>query len=121
MLQTLVHYSLHLLFPALIAWWYDKKQWKRNYLILLATMLVDLDHLLANPVFHPNRCSIGFHVFHSEYLIPLYFVGAFLLRKSWLKLVLIGLAFHMFTDLVDCLWMASECDGCPLSEIFKGL
>ncbi|MGB7843132.1 MAG: DUF6122 family protein [Salinimicrobium sp.] len=121
MLQTFVHYFLHLAFIAAIAYWYDKKNWKRNWLLLLATMLVDLDHLLATPMFQPNRCSIGFHVLHSEYVIPIYFLGAVFLRKSWVKLVFIGLAFHMFTDFVDCLWMASECVGCPLSETFIGL
>ena len=28
---------------------------------MLTTMLIDLDHLLANPVFDPDRCSINFH------------------------------------------------------------
>ena len=37
--------------------------------IMIATMLVDLDHLLANPIFDPNRCSIGFHFLHSEIAI----------------------------------------------------
>ena len=32
---------------------------------MLATWLVDLDHLLAEPVFDPERCSVGFHPLHS--------------------------------------------------------
>lgn len=121
MLQTSVHYFLHLIFIAAIAYWYDKNNWKRNYLILLATMAVDLDHLVASPVFHPGRCSIGFHVLHSEYVIPFYFLGVAFLRKSWLKLVFIGLAFHMITDFFDCLWMASKCGTCTWKDIFIGI
>ena len=39
--------------------------WKMVWLIMMLTMLVDLDHLLANPIYDPNRCSIGFHPLHS--------------------------------------------------------
>ena len=30
-----------------------------------ATMLVDLDHLLATPLYNPDRCSLGFHPLHT--------------------------------------------------------
>lgn len=119
MLQPLLHYSLHFLVIGGIAYLYDKRNWKRNWLILLATMLVDLDHLLADPIFHPGRCSVGFHYLHSFYVIPFYFLGAAFLKKSVWKLILIGLAFHMFTDFVDCLWMFRECGGCEIPEYFR--
>lgn len=121
MFQTFFHYSLHFLAIGAIAYWYDKENWKRNWLILLSTMLVDLDHLLANPVFHPGRCSIGFHILHSEYVIPFYFIGAAVMRRSVVKLILIGLAFHMFTDFTDCIWMFSKCGDCKIWEIFSGI
>lgn len=120
MLQTLSHYSLHFVAIGAIAYWYDKENWKRNWLILLSTMLVDLDHLFANPMFHPGRCSIGFHILHSEYVVPFYFLGAVVIKRSLLKLILIGLTFHMFTDFSDCIWMYSECAECNLAEIFSG-
>ncbi|WP_245234975.1 DUF6122 family protein, partial [Tamlana crocina] len=60
MLQTVVHYFLHFIFIGAIAYGYDSNNWKKYWLILLATMLVDLDHLLATPIFQPGRCSIGF-------------------------------------------------------------
>lgn len=70
---------------------------------MLATMLVDLDHLLAYPnIFDPSRCSIGFHPLHSYYAIGLYFV-LFLFPK-W-RIIAVGLLFHMLTDYVDCMWM----------------
>jgi hypothetical protein len=36
---------------------------EKAYLILIATMLIDLDHLLVEPIFETNRCSINFHFY----------------------------------------------------------
>jgi hypothetical protein len=52
--------------------------WKKAWLIMLATMLVDLDHLFANPIFDPTRCSIGFHPLHSYPAIITYFLLFFI-------------------------------------------
>ena len=54
MLRTIVHYSLHLLAPGLIALAFGKARWRTAYLVMLATMAIDLDHLLATPVFDPT-------------------------------------------------------------------
>ena len=62
-------------------------------------MLVDLDHLLANPIFDPNRCSIGFHPLHSYIAIGIYFLGLFI-KKT--RVISIGLLVHMFADWLDC-------------------
>jgi len=99
--QIILHYSLHLLFPGLIAWFFFRTQWKKTWLIMLATMLVDLDHLLATPIFEAGRCSIGFHPLHSYYAIAIYFIMAFFPK---LRIAAIGLLFHMLTDFQDCLW-----------------
>ncbi len=69
---------------------------------MIATMLVDVDHLLASPVFAPNRCSIDFHILHSYYAIGVYLA---LLYFKKLRIIAIGLLFHMVTDFIDCLWM----------------
>lgn len=106
-LQPVIHYGLHFAAPGLIAWGivqntrWTQKSWKNTWLVLLATMLVDLDHLLATPIFDPGRCSIGFHPLHSYYAIGAYFV---LLLPAKTRIVAIGLLFHMFTDRLDC-WM----------------
>ena len=65
MLRANVHLALHALVPAVIAaaFWRDK--FWRTWLTLVATMVIDLDHLLADPVYDANRCSIGFHPLHS--------------------------------------------------------
>lgn len=116
MLQSIVHYSLHFLVIGLIAFLYDPKQWKKYWLILLATMLVDLDHLVADPIFQAGRCSIGFHPLHSEVMIVIYLLGAIFIKNRILKIIFIGLLFHMFTDSVDCIWMYSTCGECEVPE-----
>gem|GEM_PF-2959833 len=72
MLQFIVHYSFHFVFPLLLAFVFFKNRPWRTYFILIATMLVDLDHLWANPVFDSCRCSIGFHPLHSYWAIGIY-------------------------------------------------
>jgi len=101
MLQTLAHYTMHLLVPGLIAYVFFRKEWKKAWLIMLATMLVDLDHLLATPIFDPNRCSIGFHPLHSYWAIAVYIV---LLLPKKTRIIAVGLLFHMLTDYKDCQW-----------------
>lgn len=102
MLQFIVHYTLHFLFPGLIAWVFFRNHWKKAWLIMIATMLVDLDHLLASPIYAPDRCSINFHILHSYYAMGVYLV---LFYFNKFRLVSIGLLFHMLTDYIDCLFM----------------
>lgn len=101
MLQTFVHYSLHFLAPGLLSYFLFPKRWRRAWLLMIATMLVDIDHLLADPIFDPGRCSIGFHPLHSYYAI-----GGYVLLLFWprARVVAVGLLFHMLTDYQDCLW-----------------
>ena len=103
MLQPLVHYTLHLLAPGLIAWLAFRDRWQRAWGIMLATMLVDLDHLLADPIFDATRCSIGYHPLHTGYAIVGY---ALLVLWPRTRIVGIGLLWHMATDFQDCLWMS---------------
>ena len=64
-------------------------------------MLIDLDHLLATPVFSPNRCSINFHPLHTYYAIVLYFI---LLIPKKTRLIGLGLVIHILADTTDC-WL----------------
>ena len=109
-MQTLIHYFLHLGFPLVIAFVFFRKDWKKAYLLLLATMLVDLDHLLADPIFAPNRCSIQFHPLHTWYAMVGYVVLLFLPKVC--RIIGIGLLFHMLTDLIDCMMTYSKCSAC---------
>ena len=101
MLQTLVHYTLHLLVPGLIAYTFFRKEWKKAWLIMLATMLVDVDHLFATPIFDPGRCSINFHPLHTYWAMAVYVVLLFF-KKT--RIIAVGLLFHMLTDFIDCQW-----------------
>ncbi|SDB23369.1 hypothetical protein SAMN03097699_0220 [Flavobacteriaceae bacterium MAR_2010_188] len=102
-MQTSLHYFLHFIFPVFIAFVFFRNDWKKVYLILIATMLVDIDHLFSIPIFEPNRCSINFHFLHTYYAIGVYIVLLFL-RKPF-NIIGIGLLFHMLTDFIDCLSM----------------
>ncbi len=96
-----IHYSLHFFLPLLIAFMFFRKDWKKVYLIMILTMIVDLDHLLADPIYQADRCSINFHPLHSYYAIFVYLIMAFLQRP--LNIIGIGLLLHMLTDFSDCL------------------
>ena len=109
-MQTFVHYFLHFGFPFFIAFVFFRKDWKKVYLILIATMLVDLDHLASNPIFQANRCSINFHLLHTYYAMFFYVVLLFF-RKPF-NIIGIGLLFHMLTDFINCLMMYSSCQVC---------
>lgn len=107
-LSTAIHLALHGVVPLVVAWLFFRSRWRKAWLIMLATMLVDLDHLLADPIFSPDRCSIGFHPLHSYTAI-----GGYLLMSLWspTRLVGLGLLIHMAVDASDCWRMA----GFPLS------
>ena len=80
-------------------------------MILASTMLVDLDHLLADPIYDPSRCSIGFHPLHSHIAIGFY--GLMLLHRNT-RIVGLGLSIHMLLDYIDCVaigvypWQVAE-------------
>ena len=74
-LSGAIHLLLHAVVPALAAFVFFRNEWRRAFLIMLATMAVDLDHLLATPLYDPTRCSIGFHPLHTWPAIVLYAAG----------------------------------------------
>ena len=69
---------------------------------MLLGMLIDLDHLLATPIFDSNRCSINFHPLHSYYAIAVYIL---LVMPKLTRLIGLGLIIHIIADSVDCLFM----------------
>ena len=101
-LRFITHYGMHFIVPGIIAYLFFRSNWKKVWFIFILTMLVDLDHLLATPIFEVGRCSINFHPLHSYYAICVYFL---LLIPSKTRIVAIGLLFHMLTDFTDCLWI----------------
>jgi hypothetical protein len=96
----MLHIALHFIVPALVTSISFRKRWAYAYFTMVATMLVDLDHLLANPIYDPGRCSIGFHPLHHPLLVMLYLALCFVPKT---RLIGIGLSIHMFLDAIDCL------------------
>ncbi|MDB3950563.1 DUF6122 family protein [Gammaproteobacteria bacterium] len=95
----MLHLALHFIVPLLIAFLFFKENWKLSYLIMIATMLVDLDHLLASPIYDANRCSIGFHPLHQHWFIGIYLLMSFF---SKIRIIAVGLIIHMALDALDC-------------------
>ncbi|WP_207534143.1 DUF6122 family protein [Desertivirga arenae] len=93
------HILLHFIIPAIVAFLFFRRSLLKTWLIMIATMAVDLDHLLANPIYDPNRCSVGFHPLHSYIAIIIYAVMFFVPR---FRLVALGLLIHMALDYIDC-------------------
>ncbi len=101
MLQSISHYGLHFGLPLIVAVIFYKTYWLKAYGIMVLGMFIDLDHLIANPIFDPNRCSINFHPLHSYYAIALYFI---LLIPKKTRIFGIGLITHIIADTADC-WL----------------
>lgn len=110
----MLHIALHFLVPLAVvlviyrggrplSWW-------RPLGLMLLGMLIDLDHLLATPIYDAGRCSIGFHPLHHPIAIALY-IGLLAFPKTrWLAL---GLCIHIVLDGIDCqqtggVWMHKE-------------
>lgn len=102
MLRTALHLALHFLVPGLAARAFFRSRWRRAWGVMLLTMLVDLDHLLARPIFDPDRCSIGFHPLHTPVPIALYVLMTLFPPT---RVVGAGLVIHMALDALDCAWM----------------
>ena len=100
MFLPLLHLVLHGVIPGTTARLAYREIWLNACLIMLLTMLVDLDHLLASPVYDPGRCGINFHPFHSYPAVGAYFL---LLLMPTLRIIGVGLLLHMGLDFIDCL------------------
>lgn len=113
----MIHLALHFIVPLIVALAFYRARWSNAFLVLVATMAVDIDHLLADPIYDPERCSIGFHPLHTLPAIGVYgllFVLPLLLGRDretgglrspargahWVGL---GLLMHMALDGIDCL------------------
>ena len=97
-----VHMLLHGLVPLVVARQVWPEAWRKALAVMLATMVIDVDHLLATPVLDPQRCSIAFHPLHSYWACAVYAALAVLPRT---RMVGLGLMIHMLLDGLDCTWM----------------
>ena len=95
--RTIVHMILHFLVPFMVAKTAWKENWLFQFIIMLLTIVVDFDRLLADPIFDPNRCGLGFYPLHGWPAIAVYLVAIFSPR---LRIVTLGLLIHM--ELIVC-------------------
>ncbi|MEX0300992.1 MAG: DUF6122 family protein [Leisingera sp.] len=98
----LIHYGFHFLAPfAIMRVLAGKERWLAAAGLMILANAIDADHLLAEPVFDPGRCSIGFHPLHTGYAAAVY--TAALLVPNWqARALALGCLWHLATDGLDC-------------------
>lgn len=101
LLQPLLHYGGHWLAPFLIAKLIWPTRWVKAGAVIAAANLIDLDHLLADPIFDPDRCSIGFHLLHG-WEAALAYLALLLVPRWWTRAFGIGALWHLAVDFGDC-------------------
>jgi len=108
MLQTFLHLTLHILLPAAAARLLWPERWTSAWLVMVLAMVIDADHLLADPIYDAGRCSLGFHPLHSWPAAAGY---GLLLLVPVTRIAATGLLIHLGVDGIDCLRI--ETQGAP--------
>jgi hypothetical protein len=121
--DAVIHIALHFLIPLAVALVFFRARLWQSWLLMLGGMVIDLDHLLATPIYDPLRCSIGFHPLHSTYAIVFYVLLLLVslphrYTEQWsgrylgqnfsryrrpVNLMAIGLVIHIVLDATDCI------------------
>ncbi len=95
----MIHLLLHGAVPLAIAIVFYRPLWMKALLVMMLGMVIDIDHLLAEPIYDPGRCSIGFHPLHT--LVPAgVYLALFAHEKT--RLLGLGLCVHLLLDMMDC-------------------
>lgn len=95
----MLHLLLHGLVPLAVALTVYRRDWAKAFVIMMFGLVIDLDHLIAQPIYDPGRCSIGFHPLHSMLPIGIYVA---MLAHEKTRLLGLGLCIHIILDLFDC-------------------
>ena len=101
LLQLLLHYGGHWIAPFAFARLVATANWLRFGAVMLAANLIDLDHLLADPMFDPNRCSIGFHALHG-WIAATAYLAMLAVPRWWMRAFGLGALWHLAVDYGDC-------------------
>ena len=102
MLIFFIHYLLHFFIPLCIAKLLWGKDWVTMSLIMLGTILIDLDHIFAKPIFDSDRCSLGFHPLHTIWA-ALFYCLMLLIPSPKYKAIAVGCLWHLCVDGIICL------------------
>ena len=119
----MLHIALHFILPLLVAVIMHRKHWRHSWFWMLTAFVIDVDHLLADPIYDAARCSIGFHPLHSAPAMVFFAVALLLItflpvlvpdkphtRAGWplyrlrLQLFLAGVGIHLALDALDCVF-----------------
>lgn len=105
-IQPFVHYGGHFLLPFALAWLAGRvlglQNWRAAGMIMTAMIVIDLDHLLATPIFDPGRCSIGYHPLHTIWAACGYMLMMAIPSWKW-RAIGLGCLWHLAVDWGDCL------------------
>lgn len=101
MIRPVLHIILHILVPGVFARIFFKGNWWKVWVVMVLTLIVDIDHLLSDPIYDPNRCSINYHPLHSYAAICVYVI---LTAIPATRIIGLGLLIHMGLDFIDCVW-----------------
>ena len=96
----MLHLVLHLLVPALVTLIFYRRYGWAAFIRLMAGMVIDVDHIRANPFYDSERCSINYHFLHTPIPIVIYCALFFVPR---LPILSIGLIIHIILDYLNCL------------------
>ena len=98
-----IHLLSNFMLAAVLTFYVSRTQSKSTllkiFLVLALSNLIDMDHLLASPIYDPTRCSINFHPLHSWYFFPAYLLGLFFPKT---RIFCMGIALHLGVDAIDC-------------------
>ena len=101
-LRPILHLVLHAVVPGAVALIWYRDRWLSAWLWMMVGWMIDLDHLIADPIYAPGRCSIGFHPLHAT---PAIMVYALLVAHRRTRLLALGLLIHIGLDALDCVMM----------------
>ena len=88
-----------MLVPAGMAIVFFRSRFLLAFGIMMSGMLIDVDHLLAYPIYDPLRCSLGFHPLHTLFPVGLY-IALFAHERT--RMIGLGLLIHVALDAIDC-------------------
>jgi len=103
--NILIHALANLTLLVLIAR-FDSRAFSQDkqgiILAVFASHLIDLDHLLATPIYDPARCSLTTHPLHRPWMFVVY-GGLALIRNPRVQYFGVALCVHLLLDAIWCL------------------
>ena len=102
--EATIHLFLHVAVPALLTLIFFRQRAVPVFALLMAGIVIDVDHLLATPIYDPQRCSMGYHFLHTWPAVLVYGLLCCFPRS---RILGIGLLVHMGLDTGDCLSTAA--------------